>query len=150
MPTSAPTNVYEKRTGRTASSAPTIERKNVNILHHRRIRRWPIVSTAACFAISLRGNCFRWERCHHTGGAVVQICREIFVCWLQCSSAGSFCGLRYNPIRIQRLFLPTFSGKAEKVGLRSNSCGAAAFNGTAVKQERTVYCFKNTINSRMP
>ena len=28
--------------------------------------------------------------------------------------------------RIQRLFLPTFSGKTEKVGLRSNGCGITA------------------------
>ena len=45
---------------------------------------------------------------------------------------GSFCGLRYNPIRIQRLFLPTFSGKTEKVGLRSNGCGVAALTAPAV------------------
>ena len=102
-----------------------------NIWHHRRIRRWPVISTAGCFALSLRGNCFRWERCLHAGGAVVQFCREMPVCWPQRSSRGLFCGLRYNPIRIQRLFLPTFSGKAEKVGLRSNSCGLAA--STAVR-----------------
>ena len=47
------------------------------------------------------------------------------MCWPQRSSTGSFCGLRYNPIRIQRLFLPTFSGAAEKVGLRSNGYGVA-------------------------
>ena len=63
-----------------------------NIWHHRRIRRWPVISTAGCFALSLRGNCFRWERCPHAGGAVVQLCREIPVCWPQCSSTGSFCG----------------------------------------------------------
>ena len=91
-------------------------------MNHRRIRRCVLHSTAACFATSLRGNCSRWERCHHAGGAVVQLCREVSVCWPQRSSTGSFCGLRYNPIRIQRLFLPTFSGAAEKVGLRSNSC----------------------------
>ena len=85
------------------------------------MRRCVLHSTAACFAISLRGNCFRWERCFHAGGAVVQFCRQFIVCWPQCSSTGLFCGLRYNPIRIQRLFLPTFSGKTEKVGLRSNS-----------------------------
>ena len=34
--------------------------------------------------------------------------------------------LRVSAInRIQSLFLPTFSGKTEKVGLRSNSCGLA-------------------------
>ena len=38
----------------------------------------------------------------------------------------------------KRLFLPTFSGKAEKVGLRSNGCGLAAFNGTPVKPEHTL------------
>ena len=58
-------NIYKKRTGRTESSAPT------NIWHHRRMRRWPVISTAWCFAISLRGNCSRWERCLHAGGAVV-------------------------------------------------------------------------------
>ena len=63
-----------------------------NIWNHRRIRRWPVISTAGCFALSLRGNCFRWERCLHAGGAVVQFCREIPVCWPQCSSTGYFCG----------------------------------------------------------
>ena len=58
-------NIYKKRTGRTESSAPT------NIWHHRRMRRWPVISTAWCFAISLRGNCSPWERCLHAGGAVV-------------------------------------------------------------------------------
>ena len=65
---------------------------NADILHHRRMRRWPVVSAAACFTIFLRGNCFRWERCLHAGGAVVQIYRKIFVCWPQCSSMGSSCG----------------------------------------------------------
>ena len=67
----------------------TIER---DILHHRRIRRWLAISTAAFFAISLRGNCYRCERCLHAGGAVVQFCREIPVCWPQRFSMGSFCG----------------------------------------------------------
>ena len=52
------------------------------------------------------------------------------------SFCGLFCGLRYNPIRIQRLFLPTFSGKAEKVGLRSNGCGVTAFNGSPVNPDK--------------
>ena len=105
---------------------------NARIVHHRRTRRYVLHSTAACFTISMRGNCSRWERCLHAGGAVVQLCREIPVCWPQCSSTGSFCGLRYNPIRFQRLFLPTFSGKAEKVGLRSNSCGVTATTAVPV------------------
>ena len=62
---------------------------------------------------------------------VVQLCRKILVCWPQCPSTGFFCGLRHNPIRFQRLFLPTFSGKTEKVGLRSNRCGLTAFNGSS-------------------
>ena len=62
---SAPTNVCEKQTGQTTMSALT------NMLHHRRIRRWPAISTAVCFSIFLRGNCFRCERCLHAGGAVV-------------------------------------------------------------------------------
>ena len=37
----------------------------------RRIRRCAAISTAACFTIFLRGNDYRWERCHHAGGAVV-------------------------------------------------------------------------------
>ena len=64
---------------------------------------------------------------------VVQICRQFIVCWPQRSSTGSFCGLRYNPIRIQRLFLPTFSGKTEKVGPRSDGCDVAAFNSSPVQ-----------------
>ena len=72
----------------------------VTILHHRRIRRWPAISTAGCFASFLRGSDSRWERCPHAGGAVVQLCREIPVCWPQCFSTGLFSGLRYNPIRI--------------------------------------------------
>ncbi len=106
-----------------------------NIGHHRRIRRWPAISTAACFAIPLRGNCFRWERCLHAGGAVVQLCRKFIVCWPQRSSRGFFCGLRYNPIRIQRLFLPTFSGKTEKVGLRSNGYGLTANSALRCQQK---------------
>ena len=83
---SAPTNVSKTMFGRTILSALS------NIVHHWRIRRWPVISTAGCFALSLRGNCFRWERCLHAGGAVVQLCREIPVCWLQRFSTGSFCG----------------------------------------------------------
>ena len=56
------------------------------------MRRWPIIPTAECFAILLRGNDSRWERCLHAGGAVVQFCRQFIVCWPQCSSMGSFCG----------------------------------------------------------
>ena len=125
-----PTNVCKKQTGRIGSSTRSIKNS-----HHRRIRRCVLNCTAGCFAISMRGNYSRWEHCLHAGGAVVQLCREISVCWPQCSSMGSFCGLRYNPIRIQRLFLPTFSGKAEKVGLRSNGCGVTA--RTAVRCKRT-------------
>ena len=44
---------------------------NANISHHRRMRRWPVISAAACFTISMRGNDSRWERCLHAGGAVV-------------------------------------------------------------------------------
>ena len=83
---SAPTNVSKTMFGRTILSALS------NIVHHWRIRRGAVISTAACFAILLRGNCYRWERCLHAGGAVVQICRGIFVCWPQCFSTGSFCG----------------------------------------------------------
>ena len=64
----------------------------VTILHHRRTRRCVLHSTAACFTIFLRGDCSRWERCLHAGGAVVQFCREIPVCWPQCPSTGFFCG----------------------------------------------------------
>ena len=64
---------------------------SITNLHYRRMRRCVVITTAACFAISLRGNCSRWEHCLHAGGAVVQICREFIVCWPQCSSTGSFC-----------------------------------------------------------
>ena len=83
---SAPTNVSKTMFGRTILSALS------NIVHHWRIRRGAVISTATCFAILLRGNCYRWERCLHAGGAVVQICRGISVCWPQCFSTGSFCG----------------------------------------------------------
>ena len=43
----------------------------ITILHHRRMRRWPAISRSVCFSIFLRGNCHRWERCLHAGGAVV-------------------------------------------------------------------------------
>ena len=102
-----------------------------NIWNHRRIRRWPVISTAGCFALSLRGNCFRWERCLHAGGAVVQLCRKSSVCWPQCPLRGSSVAPRYNPIRIQRLFLHTFSDKPEKVCRRRHSCGVTA--STAVR-----------------
>ena len=62
---------------------------------------------------------------------VVQIRRQFFVCWPQCSSMGSFCGLRYNPIRIQRLFLHTFSDKPEKVCPRSDGYSVAVKNGSS-------------------
>ena len=58
------------------------------------------------------------------------------MCWPQCSSTGFFCGLRYNPIRIQRLFLLTFSGKTEKVGLRSNSCSLTAKEAVPVNPDK--------------
>ena len=61
---------------------------HANIVHHRRIRRCVLNCIAACFTISMRGNDSRWERCPHAGGAVVQFCREIPVCWPQCSSTG--------------------------------------------------------------
>ena len=86
MRASAPTNVSKTMFGRTILSALS------NIVHHWRIRRGAVISTAACFAILLRGNCYRWERCPHAGGAVVQLCREIPVCWPQRSSTGYFCG----------------------------------------------------------
>ena len=70
---------------------------SANIWHHRRIRRCVLHSTAVCFAISLRGNYSRWERCLHAGGAVVQICSGIFVCWPQCFSTDSFCGTAVQP-----------------------------------------------------
>ena len=107
-----------------------------NFLHHRRIHRCVLHCMAACFAISLRGNCSRWERCLHAGGAVVQFCREIPVCWPQCFSTGFFCGLRYNPIRIQRLFLHTFSDKPEKVCRRRHGCGVAASTAVPVKPDK--------------
>ena len=62
---------------------------------------------------------------------VVQICRQFIVCWPQCSSTGLFCGLRYNPIRFQRLFLHTFSDKPEKVCPRSDGYSVAVKNGTS-------------------
>ena len=49
---SAPTNVCEKRTGWTESSVPYKDLQwNENILHHRRIRRCAVISTAGCFTI---------------------------------------------------------------------------------------------------
>ena len=112
---------------------------NANISHHRRMRRWPVVSAAACFAIFLRGNCFRWERCLHAGGAVVQICRKNIVCWPQRSSTDSFCGLRYNPIRIQRLFLHTFSGKTGGTKLQTSKA-FAIWRGRATERTRPAAC----------
>ena len=44
--------------------------------------------------------------------------------------------LRYNPIRFQRLFLPTFSGKTEKVGLRSNGYGVAVKMAVPVNPDK--------------
>ena len=40
----------------------------------------------------------------------------------------------------RRLFLPTFSGAAEKVGLRSNGCGVTAFNSSPVKTNKRGRC----------
>ena len=103
------------------------------------MRRWPVISAAACFAIALRGNCFRWERCLHAGGAVVQFCREIPVCWPQCFSTGFFCGLRYNPIRIQRLFLHTFSDKPDGTKLQTSEA-FAIWRGRTTERTRPAAC----------
>ena len=87
---------------------------------------------------------------------VVQLCREIPVCWPQCFSTGLFSGLRYNPIRVQRLFLPTFSGKTEKVGLRSNSRGVTATTAVPVNTDKRAgkrplfFCLAPPVPSRTP
>ena len=110
-----------------------------NIAHPRRIRRCVLHSTAACFTISLRSNDSRWERCLHAGGAVVQFCREIPVCWPQCFSTGFFCGLRYNPIRIQRLFLHTFSDKPDGTKLQTSEA-FAIWRGRTTERRRPAAC----------
>ena len=58
------------------------------------------------------------------------------MCWPQHSSRGLFCGLRYNPIRIQRLFLHTFSDKPEKVCPRSAGYIVTAQEAVPVKPDR--------------
>ena len=83
---------------------------------YRRTRRCVLHCMAGCFATFLRGNCYRWEHCLHAGGAVVQLCREIPVCWPQCFSTGLFCGLRYNPIRIQAPLFAHFFWQGRKSG----------------------------------
>ena len=70
---------------------------------------------------------------------VVQICRQFIVCWPQRSSTGSFCGLRYNPIRIQRLFLPTFSGKTDGTKLQTSEA-FAIWRGRATERMRPAAC----------
>ena len=75
----------------------------------------------------------------HAGGAVVQFCRQFIVCWLQCFSTGFFCGLRYNPIRIQRLFLPTFSGKTDGTKLQTSEA-FAIWRGRATERTRPAAC----------
>ena len=110
-----------------------------NIGHHRRIRRWPAISTAGCFASFLRGSDSRWERCLHAGGAVVQLCRVSIVCWPQRSSRGFFCGLRYNPIRIQRLFLHTFSDKPDGTKLQTSEA-FAIWRGRTTERTRPAAC----------
>ena len=108
-----------------------------NIWHHRHIRRWPVISTAGCFALSLRGNCFRWERCPHAGGAVVQLCREISVCWPQCFSTGSFCGTAVqSDSHPAPLFSPFFSGKTEKNGPAERQLRCHRINGSPVKPDK--------------
>ena len=137
---SAPTNVCEKRTGRTESSVPYKDLQwNENILHHRRIRRCAVISTAGCFAISLRGNCFRWERCLHAGGAAVQFCRQFIVCWcnvfLRAHSVA--CGTIRSASK--RLFLPTFSGKTDGTKLQTSEA-FAIWRGRTTERTRPAAC----------
>ena len=61
------------------------------------------------------------------------------MCWPQCSSTGSFCGLRYNPIRIQRLFLPTFSDKPDGTKLQTSEA-FAIWRGRATERTRPAAC----------
>ena len=41
----------------------------------------------------------------------------------------------------KRLFLPTFSGKTEKVGLRSNGCGLTASTAVRCPPKNSLHCF---------
>ena len=108
----------------------------VTILHHRHIRRWPAISTAACFAIPLCGNCFRWERCPHAGGAVVQIYRKIFVCWPQCSSMGSFCGIAVQPDPHPASLFAHFFWQGRKSGSAKQRLRCHRTHGSSVQTDK--------------
>ena len=119
------------------ASAPTKIYNRIQILwYHRRMRRWPITSTAGCFAISLRGNCSRWERCLHAGGAVVQLCREIPVCWPQCSFTGSFCATAVQSDSYPAPLFAHFFWQGRKSGSAKRQLQCRRKSGSPVKTDR--------------
>ena len=80
---------------------------------------------------SLRGNCSRWERCLHAGGAVVQLCRESIVCWLQCSSTGLFCGTAVQPDSYPAPLFAHFFWRNRKSGSAKQQLRSHRKSGTA-------------------
>ena len=133
---SAPTNISKIRFGRTESSAPT---KIYKRTQKRKYSAPPANAQVAC--------CFHGRvLCHLPAWQLVPMgalsprrrrCSYRFVGRFPCAGRsvllrGHSVALRYNPIRFQRLFLPTFSGKTEKVGLRSNGYSVSVNNGTPV------------------
>ena len=110
---------------------------SITNLHYRRIRRCVVITTAACFAISLRGNCSRWEHCLHAGGAVVQICREFIVCWPQCSSTGSFCATAAQSDPYPAPLFAHFFWQDRKSRLPEAQLRCRRINGTSGETEQT-------------
>ena len=98
----------------------------VTILHSMLYNRTQILCTIGAYVdallfpqqgvlpSSLRGNCSRWERCHHAGGAVVQLCRESIVCWPQCPSAGSSVACGTIRSASSASFCPLFLARQKK------------------------------------
>ena len=112
----------------------------VTILHHRRTRRCVLHSTAACFAVSLRGNDSRWGRCLHAGGAVVQICRKSFVCWLQCFSTDSFCGTAVQPDPLPAPLFAHFFWQGRKSGSPKAQLQCNCKNGSSGESGQAGRC----------
>ena len=100
------------------------------------MRRWPVVSAAACFTIFLHGNCFRWERCLHAGGAVVQLCRESIVCWPQRFSMGSFCGTAVQSDSYPAPLFAHFFWQGRKSGSAKQRLRCHRTHGSSVQTDK--------------
>ena len=129
---SAPTNMCKKRTGRTGSSAPTKIYNGTQrfctigayvdgpLFPRQGVLLFPCVATVIDESVVPRR-----RRCN------IALQRDFRVLAATCFYGTHSVAPRYNPIRIQRLFLPTFSGATEKVCPRSDGYSVAVKNGSS-------------------